>query len=159
MRTHWSENRRAWLGAGVLLGLVVSFYWPREQALAETVDRSDKIAMVTVNTQVGETDAVFLLDFVTGRLIGKAFNTQSGFNQTYFANLASDFQVGADAEYTIVSGRASLPAGAAPLASGCIYVAELNSGKVIMYGFPYANGLGMHPPRELVRVDGFKFRD
>ena len=71
MRTYWSENRSVWLGSGALLGLVASFYWPHEQARAETVDRSDKIAMLTVNTQAGESDAVFLLDFVTGRLIGR----------------------------------------------------------------------------------------
>ena len=146
-----SEIRRIWLGAGVLLGMVLSFYWPHEQALAETVDRSDKIALLTVNTQMGEADAVFVLDFVTGRLIGKAFNSQSGFNQTYVANLAAHFGVGADAEYTIVSG--GLPAG-----NGAIYVAELNSGKVLMYVFPFTSARGQQPPIELTPGARFGFR-
>lgn len=161
MRTRWSENRYVWLGAGVLLGLVLSFYWPHEEAQAVTVDRSDKLAMLTVNTQAGESDAVFILDFVTGRLVGAAYNTQSArFNQTYIANLAADFGVGENAEYTIVSGWVSLPqTGGAPPANGGIYVAELNSGKVILYGYPYVNARTVQPTRPLVPIAGFPFRE
>jgi hypothetical protein len=139
---------------------VLSFYWPHEQAQAQAVDRSEKVAMLTVNTQAGESDAVFLLDFVTGRLVGAAYTNQTNsFNQTYIANLAADFQVGENAEYTIVSGRVSLPqTGGAPPASGAIYVAELNSGKVIMYGFPYVNVRGNQPTRPLMKIAGFPFR-
>ncbi len=161
MRKHWSENRYVLLGTGVLLGLVLAFYWPHEEAQAATVDRSSKIAMVTCYTQTGSSDAVFVLDFVTGRLVGAAYNTQSGgFNQTYGRNLAADFGVDENAEYAIVPGRVSLPqrGGSAPPAEGGLYVAELNSGMVIMYGYPFITSPRPQQTQQLVKIDAFPFR-
>ena len=159
MSTQWSENRYVWLTAGVLFGLVLAFYWPHEQAQAATVDRSSKIAMVTCYTTAGNSDAVFVLDFVTGRIVGAAYNTQSGtFNQTYTRNLALDFGV-AEGEYAIVPGEVSLSqrAGATP-ARGGLYVAELNTGVVIMYGYPFITSSGNQPTQQLVKIAAFPFR-
>ena len=87
MQTQWFDTRAAWLAAGVMFGVVVSMYWPHETAQATTVDRSSKVALVTCRTSVGASDAIFVLDFVTGRLVGAAYNTQLGsFNQTYVYN-------------------------------------------------------------------------
>jgi len=162
MTTSRREKQIIWLAMALLAGFVVPNYWPHEHAHAETLDRSSKIAMLTVNTQAGESDAVFVLDFVTGRLVGTAYNAQSGgFNQTYYANLAEDFQVGENAQYAIVTGWASIPrAGGGPQpANGCIYVAELNSGKVVMYGIPFVNARGNQPTRPLMRLGWFPFRE
>lgn len=160
MRIQWAENRYVWLAAGVLFGLVLAFYWPHEQAQANTVDRANKIVMVTVDTQPGSADAVFVLDLVTGRLVGSAYNTQTGgFNQAYYANLAADFQVRENAEYAIVSGTVALPQrGGPPPANGGLYVSELNSGMVIMYGFPYILTPGAQPPLPLQKIAYFPFR-
>jgi hypothetical protein len=160
VRRQWAENRYVWLATGVLFGLVLAFYWPHEQAQADTVDRANKIVMVTVNTQPGSADAVFVLDIVTGRLVGAAYNTQTGgFNQSYFANLAADFQVRENAEYAIVPGNVSLPQrGGPPPANGGLYVAELNSGVVIMYGFPFITAPGSQPTLPLQKIAAFPFR-
>ena len=160
MRTQWSENRYVWLATGVLFGLVIAFYWPHEQAQAGTVDRSSKIALVTAITQEGNADAVFVLDFVTGRLVGAAYNTQTGgFNQSYARNLAADFQVGENAEYAIVPGNVALQQrGGPPPANGGLYVAELNSGVVIMYGYPYITSPGTQRTQQLVKIAAFPFR-
>ena len=160
MRAKWSQNRYVWLAAGILFGLVLAFYWPHELAQADTVDRSSKIAMLTVSTQPGNADAVFVLDFVTGRLVGAAYNTQSGgFNQSYARNLAADFNVDENAEYAIVPGNVSIPQrGGPPPADGGIYVAELNTGVVIMYGFPYITSPGAQPTLPLQKIAAFPFR-
>jgi hypothetical protein len=156
------DKRGVWLAAGVLLGLAVATYWPSEPAQATTVDRTKKIALVSAPTTAGNSDAVFLLDFVTGRLMGAAYNTQIGkFNQHYIRNISEDFKVSENAEYAIVPAHVVIPqtgAGATP-AGGGLFVAELTTGKVIMYGFPF-NEIpgGRQGVMPLVPVDGFEFR-
>lgn len=160
MQTRWFDTRAAWMVAGALFGVVVSLYWPHEPAQATTVDRSSKVALVTCRTSVGASDAIFVLDFVTGRLVGAAYNTQLGsFNQTYARNLAADFQVKENAQYAIVPGEIEVAqrGGATPAAGG-LYVAELNSGKVALYGFPYNQGTGVIPTQQLVPLGAFPFR-
>jgi len=155
------EHRVVWLITGAVFGVVVSVYWPHETAQATAVDRTSKIAMVTSRTTVGNSDAVFILDFVTGRLVGAAYNTQSGsFNQLYLRNLAADFQASENAQYAIVPGDVAIPqrGGTASPAGGGLFVAELNSGKIIMYGFPYYQSAGPQGVQTLVPVDGFSFR-
>lgn len=156
------NHRGAWLAAGVLLGLAVATYWPAERARAEAVDRTNKIALVSARTTVGSSDAVFVLDFVTGRLIGAAYNTQIGaFNQKYYRNISDDFEVSENAQYAIVPGNVAIPqaGGGATPAGGGLFVAELTTGKVAMYGFPYnetpQRRQGVSP---IVLVSGFEFR-
>jgi uncharacterized protein (DUF2164 family) len=155
------DKRGVWLAAGVVLGLVVATYWPAEPAQATAVDRTKKIALVSVPTTVGNSDAVFLLDFVTGRLMGAAYNTQIGtFNQKYYRNISEDFKVSGNAEYAIVPAHVVIPqtGGGATPAGGGIYVAELTTGKVAMYGFPFNETPGRQGVMPLVLVDGFEFR-
>lgn len=156
------EHRGTWLTAGVALGLAVATYWPSEALRAEAVDRTNKIALISARTTAGNSDAVFLLDFVTGRLMGAAYNTQvGGFNQRYYRNVAADFQVSENAQYTIVPAEVSIPQarpGGTP-AGGGLFVAELTTGKVAMYGYPYNETPRVQPPMEMVLVAGFPFRD
>ena len=106
MKSRLFESRTAWLIVGVVFGVAVSLYWPTEQVQATSVDRSSKIALITANTTAGNSDAVFILDFVTGRLVGGAYSTNTGkFNQMYYRNLARDFRVSENAQYAIVPGK------------------------------------------------------
>src|SRR5262245_8555872 len=160
VHTRSFDSRVAWLTAGAVFGAVVTMYWPHEQAQANAVDRSSKVALATCRTNLGASDAIFVLDFVTGRLVGAAYNTQtSSFNQTYARNLAQDFNVQQNAQYAIVPGDIEVAQrGGATPASGGIYVAELNSGKVILYGFAYNSTGGPIPLQPLIPLDGFSYR-
>lgn len=160
MQTRRFDSRLGWLAAGAVFGAVVTMYWPHEHAQAEAVDRSAKVALATCRTNIGASDAIFVLDFVTGRLVGAAYNTQTGkFNQSYERNLAQDFNVQQNAEYAIVPGTVEVAQrGNVTPASGGIFVAELNSGKVILYGFAYNASAGPVGRQALIPLDGFSYR-
>jgi hypothetical protein len=155
------QNRKwLWLGAGTVFGLLLSHFCPHEPAHAtSTVGIGQKFAMATVATGPGQSDAVFVLDMVTGRLIGAAYSQQGGFNQTYARNLAADFRVVENAQYVMVTGFATTTgagAGGNP-ATGVIYIGELNSGLVGCYGFVHSQGRGA-PTRDLVVLGTFPWR-
>ncbi|MGD9853871.1 MAG: hypothetical protein AB7U20_02880 [Planctomycetaceae bacterium] len=164
MRERVTESRMAWLVGGVLIGLATALYWPSEPAYAIGVSRAEKFAMCAVPTQIGTSEAMFVLDFTTGRLVGAAYNSQAnGFVQIYGREVAADFgiQAGASAEYIMVPADTEFRAGggAASPARGAIYVGEVNSGRVIMYGFAYQSaprGGGIQPVQKIAE---FRFRD
>jgi hypothetical protein len=155
------EQRWGGVAFGVVLGLTMAFYWPHEPAYAVTAASHEKFAMCTVPTQVNLSDAIFVLDSVTGRLVGGAYNTQSNtFNQTFVRNVAADFGVVDKAQYLMVSGFANLKGSSiGQPANGVLYVGELTSGKVGMYGFVYINRGGNLPVQELTPLNSFSFRE
>jgi hypothetical protein len=162
MQTHLADRRITWLIAGMLLGMAVSYYCPSEPAYAETAVMGDKFAMCTVDTIALNSDAVFVLDMVTGRLIGAGYNTMvGGITHSYARNLAQDFKVTSKAQYVMVSGRVNLRqdgGGGAQPASGSIYIGELTSGLVNMYGFYYPQATTPIPTQELVLIGSFPWR-
>lgn len=155
------EQRWGGVAFGVMLGLAIAFYWPHEPAQAYTAASQEKFAMCTVPTQSNFADAVFVLDSVTGRLVGTAYSSQSNeFNQTFVRNVAADFGVVEKAQYLMVSGFVNLRGSSnGPPANGAIYVGELTSGKVGMYGFVFINRGGPVPVQELTPIASFSFRD
>ena len=155
------EQRWGGVAFGVMLGLAIAFYWPQEPVQAYTAASQEKFAMCTVPTQVGMTDAIFVLDSVTGRLVGGGYNSNSDtFNQSFYRNVAADFGVIEKAQYVMVAGFANLRAGPnGNPANGVLYIGELTSGKVAMYGFVYINRNGPVPPQELTPLGSFSFRD
>lgn len=156
-------REQGWGGVafGVVLGLTMAFYWPHEPAQASTAAALEKFSMCTVPTQVNQSDAVFVLDSVTGRLVGAAHNSQSNeFNQSFVRNVAADFGVVEKAQYLMVSGFANLRSSSnGNPANGVLYVGELTTGKVGMYGFVYVNRSGAVPVQELSPIASFSFRD
>ena len=159
-----TQNRFLWLVLGVFCGVFMSVFWGPKKVEAIAVDRSDKFAMATCDVTLGNVlQGVFVLDFLTGRLSGGVLTDKSGkFQYAYYRNLALDFQLdpNVEAQYSIVSGRITLPhRGRAQPASGVIYVAELNSGRVIAYTFPYRQSTQVIPPIELSILDSFQFRE
>ncbi|MFO1092112.1 MAG: hypothetical protein U0992_02210 [Planctomycetaceae bacterium] len=161
MKTRLFENRATWLVAGVLFGFAVATYWPSESAHAEAVDHINKIALVSAKTGLGSSDAIWVLDTVTGRLIGAAYNTQiAAFNQKWYRNVAADFNVKGNAQYAIVPASVVIPisGGGSSPAEGGLYIAELTTGKVALYGYGYNQTPSPLPAMEAVLVDYFEFR-
>lgn len=162
VKTRLLDQRAAWLIAGAVFGLAIATYWPSEQAWAEAaVDRTSKIALVTAPTTPGNSDAVFILDFVTGRVVGAAYNTQTGaFTQRYFRNVANDFKVSENAQYAIVPGSIAVQqrGGGPTPAEGGLYIAELTTGRIALYGYSYNQTPGPQPVLPLVPLDTFLFR-
>jgi hypothetical protein len=139
---------------------VISYYCPTEPAYAETAVSGDNFAMATAPTQLGNADAVFVMDMVTGRIIGAAYSWQSGtFNQVYTRNLAADFGLTGKGKYVMVSGTANLRSqGAIAPATGAVFVGELTTGRVNMYGFFYENAPLQTRNTELQLIDSFPWR-
>jgi len=157
-----TSQKLGWLVAGVVLGSMLSVYWPAEPALAGAADTNQKLSMCTVETQVGQSDAVFILDHVTGRLTGAAFHQQAGvFNQFYGRSIAQDFGLTEGGVYVMCPGSLLLQGrtGGDPPGNGGVFVAELGSGKVALYGFGYSNRKAGAPPRELVPLATYDFRE
>lgn len=154
MRTNWTETRLAWLVLGTLLGGVLSVYWPQDPAFAAySASGGDKIALCAGTTRQGTSDAIFVLDQTTGRLVGGIYNNGS-FGAAFVRPLAQDFKVADGAVYNMVPAAVSprIP-GNAPTAEAAIFVAEQKSGLVIMYAFPIAGGAN-----SLVPLASFPFR-
>ncbi|HEX6984581.1 MAG TPA: hypothetical protein VF170_04355 [Planctomycetaceae bacterium] len=155
-----SDRRWFWISIGLAAGLAISFVWPHEDAAAAVADRNDKFAMVTAEFDVTNfVEGVFVLDFLTGQLRGSVMDPRNAkFSVLYARNIAADFAVNPNepGTYAIVAGRTNLPRvrGVSP-ATACIYVAELNSGKVVCYSFP----TGAARAAELTPVDAFQFRE
>ena len=159
------EGRTAWLLVGVVAGLCLAYFWPHEPVLATATDRNDKFAIVTAPVeQDGSLEAVFVLDFLTGRLSGAVLNKQgTGFGALYFRNIASDFKIDPEQtspKYAMVSGRAFLQQrGGAQWGASTLYVSELASGMVACYRIPYVTvNRKVAKPVELVPLDNFPFR-
>lgn len=164
MATFTNDRRTVWLLVGLLGGMGLASFWPNEQVQAIATDSSDRFAMTTVDVSPGQPEAVFVLDYLTGRLTGGLLNAQQGaFTNFYFRNIAADFLVDQNAKprYTMVTGNGVIPSGrGATVAQGVLYIAELNSGKVAAYRFPYRisrQPIGEPFPLELFAF--FPFRD
>ena len=160
-----SDCRWFWMGIGLAAGLAVAFVWPHEHAAAVVGDRNDKFAMVTAQMDVTDfVEGVFVLDFLTGQLRGASINPATGtFTFFYARNVAADFNVDPNepGTYAVVSGRTNLPnAGRIQRAASCVYVAELNSGRVIAYSFTLnPAGRGNAAPVPLQDNANIQFRE
>jgi len=159
MQPHGLNQRFALLACGLVMGLSISSYWPHEPLKADATSL-DKFSLCTAPSQVNQSDAVFVLDSVTGRLVGAAHNMQTGnFSQVWTRSVAADFGVVENAQYLMASGflRTQGAANGIPGQSG-IYVAELTSGKVGLYGF-LMNNRNQAAIGELIPIANFPFRD
>lgn len=165
MTTQRGNHKWMWLLTGLVAGISIASIWPHEPLSAATADRNEKFGLITSPIS-GETEAVFVIDYLTGRLTGAAMSrTRNGgasFVLFYYRNLAEDFKVGASGEpyYAIASGRAEIPnRGGAQWGLNALYVAELTSGKVGSYAVPFSTTQVKQAPVPLVPVDNFPFRE
>ena len=158
------HERWAWLCLGLLAGISIASIWPHEPVAASSADRNQKFAMITTPCGAGN-EAVFVLDFLTGRLTGACVGrTKSGstdFINFYARNVAEDFKVagGNEPYYAISGGLAEIQGrGGAQWGGSAVYVAELNSGGVIAYAMPYRVSQTPLPAVPLVILGQFPFR-
>ncbi|MGQ0635072.1 MAG: hypothetical protein ACT4QC_10705 [Planctomycetaceae bacterium] len=167
MRVGLSNGPITWLLGGLLAGLGVAYFWPHEPAYANTVDRDKNFAIITVPVGMSAAgindplEGVFVLDFLTGQLKGAVLNRQVGkFASFYVRDLSKDFSVDAATEprFAIASGYAGLTGQRGMVyASGIIYVAELTTGRIAAYAFPFLER-GNAAPMELMPLDAFQWR-
>ena len=159
MTRNWSDRKISWLIAGIGLGVALATYWPHEPtAYAESAVAEEKFAMATCNTNVGDADAIFILDFATGRLIGATFNNKTtSFSQPMIRNLAADFGLTEAGKYLMVPGFIGAQARGRQPASSGMYVAELTTGKIALYGFLNISQ-GTKVPQELTNLGIFNWR-
>lgn len=169
MRHSGTDSRLVWLVAGLLGGLGVAYFWPHEPAYATTADRDANFAMITIpvgTSAAGITDpmdGVFILDFLTGQLKGAVLNRQTGrFASLYYRDLAKDFNVDPQAKgrFAMASGYAQVAGQRGKtFASGVLYVAELDSGELAAYAFPWNEAPRTAPiTYELAPLDHFLWR-
>jgi len=150
---------------GIFAGIAISQIWPHETMQAATADRNENFAMITVPTgsNFGSVESVFVLDFLTGRLVGATMDPQTGrFTRFYVRNVGADFGVRprTKPQYAISSGMMPFTAaGNNTTANGILYVSELTSGKVAAYGYPYSTSNKVLPPMPIGLLDVFPFRE
>ena len=165
MQPNSNERRLAWMAMGLMAGLCLAYFWPHEMAHAMAADRDDRFAMVTVDTGFGNPDAIFVLDFLTGRLQGAMLNQQSAtFTNFWARNIAADFQAQADAaakaKYVFVPGQAALNnKGGTTTATGVLYIGELTSGKIGCYRFSFKTSRSVLPVQVIEPFAYFPFRE
>jgi hypothetical protein len=171
MAVHRSDRKLVWLTLGFAAGLAMASIWPHEPLQAASSDRNEKFAIITAPVTaggglVGGSEAVFVVDFLTGRLSGARLSrtrrSGTAFINFYFRNLAEDFQVNAGGEpyYAVTAGAAEIQSqGGAQWGQSALYVAELNSGKVGAYAIPFTVSQTPQPPVPLVPIDTFPFRE
>ena len=150
--------------AGALTMAAVAYLLPPKAAQAPVSHGNDKFTMVTVPAiEIGETEAVFVLNHLTGVLTGAFMNVQSQtYTQRFVHNVAFDFNTGSNPEpkYAIVSSYAALrPAGGVQAAVGIIHIAELSSGMVVSYGYPRPTNKNAGTTMELAKLGYFQFAD
>ena len=73
----WKHARLAWLGFGLVAGLLLAWFWPNTPLRAVATDRCDTFAMATVPLD-DTVEAVCFLDFLTGNLRGAALSKLTG---------------------------------------------------------------------------------
>jgi hypothetical protein len=131
----------AWLLTGLVIGLGIAVFLQGQPTFATATDRSDEFAIATglVSTEL---EAVYLLDFKNAQLLGTVMNRQNGrFQQFYRRDLASDFfknmpKAPPKPKFIMVTGLMQNAQSQVPV-NHVLYVAELNTGRLLAYAMPY----------------------
>jgi hypothetical protein len=136
----------AWLGLGLLAGLVVAGFWPSVPLHAVATDKVDTFSMATGFVEP-EVEAVYFLDHLTGELhayvLGSMSGGRGGFGILchYFRDVSKDFQTGEKSKYLMATGVDDLVragrGGALTPSRAVVYVAEVSTGTAIAYYLPY----------------------
>jgi hypothetical protein len=169
MQTQNRGNRALWLISGVLIGLGISYFWPHEPLRADQSDRNDKFGMISCTATlpiagIAGTEAIFVLDFLTGQLKGFYCSPQvGGFTQSFFRDVAKDFELdrkgGAQASYAFVGGQGQVIGNGGTWGSSMIYVAELTTGTIAAYAFPFTQQNQQIATQLMTLVDKAQFKD
>lgn len=161
----WQRNPILWLAFGLVLGVLISGFWPHTPLHAVATDRFDNFAIAT-GPMDEAVEAIFFLDFLTGDLRAAVIGDQTGtFTSFYQYNILQDLEVdpSKNPRFLMVTGYADLRRGSARMrpGRGVVYVAELTSGKVAAYAVPWnpqARAAGQVFKGSLIRLDVTQFR-
>lgn len=161
--SNMSSMKTKWLAAGAIAGFLAASLLPTEPAMAQVVNGSEKFAMIATPTQPGQADAVFVLDYLTGRLVGACVGSNGKFIQALRRNIVGDFNISPDLDPQFVILPAMLNpsggGGGGTPARGGIYIGELTSGRICLYGFATAvNARQAQQLNDIIPLDQFEFR-
>jgi len=154
------------LAVGLIIGVILGMTLPHSPAHAVATDRHDNFAICTVPIE-SQLEAVCVLDFVTGQLKSYVLSPQrAAFTAYYERQIAADFgvAVGRKPQFLMVSGLNNVNARPPALPrklQAVLYIAELNSGKIIAYGLPFAPNIVQANGRikvQLLKMHDVQFR-
>lgn len=148
------------VGAAVGIGAFSILSGSKDLKAAPQSDRTSKFAMTVANAdELGQTSAIFVIDFLQGHVVGGIMDNQNRrYTHKYFRQLNADFGLDPstpEPEYALVGCRASLAGN--NMSKGVLHIAEKSSGRVIAYGFAYPNR-APNAPMPLVPLDTLQFR-
>jgi hypothetical protein len=161
----FNYRRLAWLGIGLVSGLILGGIWPESPLHAVATDRYDTFAMATGPVDE-DIEAVFFLDFLTGDLQARVLNKQAGkFTAFFGANVleALALDPSKNPRYLMVTGIANLRRGGVRLqpSRSVVYVAEITTGNVAAYAIPWdraMHNMGRMVNKPMVLLDVTRFR-
>ena len=136
------NNHLAWLISGLIGGILLAGIWPTQPTFATATDRLEQFGIATGFIDDG-LEGVYVLDFMTGQLQALVIHRQlQKFAARYVRNVSGDFGLTLDdnPQYVMVTGNADLRQSARRgqyATRGVLYVAELESGQICVYTFPY----------------------
>jgi hypothetical protein len=155
------SNGAAWLGLGLLAGLVLAGFWPSVPLHATATDKLDTFSMATGHVE-DAVEGVYFLDHLTGELHAYVLgptNRGPGIQCHYFRNVSKDFDAGEKAKYLMATGLDDLARGgrnnSIQPSRAVVYVAEVSTGTAIAYYLPYnvtAHRSGIYSEGQLVPV-------
>jgi hypothetical protein len=163
------NSRVTWLAAGIAAGLVIGLnvagLWPQVPLHAVATHGQDNFAICT-GPMDNDVEAIFVLDFVTGDLKAAALNVQTRrFNTLFEYNVVQDFPATntKNPHYRMVTGITNIRqvVAAGQLGSAVVYVAEVTSGQLVVYGVPWVSGRASSPipfKGTLVPLDRWPYR-
>jgi hypothetical protein len=162
-----SSSKYAWLGCGLVLGLVLGGFLPHAPLHAVATDRHENFAIATAAMDDG-VEGVFFLDFTTGNLQGAVINPLRGaIGITYSRNVQADMKVdlSKSPKFMMVTGAMEVrgPGGSGQYAQSVVYVAEASSGIIACYAMPFNravlnNAAGAAAPAEFLPMFVGPFR-
>jgi hypothetical protein len=132
------RHSAVWLLVGLFIGFGAAAVFQVTPSYAVATDHSDEFAIATGHLTT-ELEAVYLLDFKSGSLLGTVMSRQTGeFQQFYRRELGTDFALNPrqKPKFIMVTGAMQSARAQVPV-NHVLYVAELNSGKLGAYFMPY----------------------
>lgn len=166
MYSQLKQNKFVWLVLGLALGLAISGVWPTSPSHAVATAQTEKFAIATGAVD-DESEGVFFLDYVTGNLKCAVVSPLTGtFLSVLESNILEDMKIDPtkNPRFLMVTGgnQYRRTAGGPQWGNCTCYVAEVNSGKCMAYGVPWArqrNNAVMPIKAQLIPLDLFQFRD
>jgi hypothetical protein len=164
-----AQSKFTWLVGGLIAGLVVGLnlvgIWPQIPVHAVATHGQENFAICTAPLD-DDIEGIFMLDGLTGELKAATLNVQTRRFNTFFEyNVARDLPAAntKTPHYRIVSGMANVRANvvAGQLARSVIYVTEVTTGQLVVYGIPWVPGRASAPMRieaTLIPLDRWQFR-